>query len=273
MYLPKYFLVLLLFLLSGSAGSAPKSELWPEWLAHADSATLAVDHGAWQRFLDTYLRNGEDGVNRVEYAAVGEQERDALQAYLDRLRSLPVSSLTRAQQLAYWINLYNAGTVSVVLAHYPVASIRDIDISPGWFNDGPWGKKLFDIEGRQVSLDDIEHRILRPIWRDPRLHYALNCASVGCPNLQPSAFSADNAEVLLQRAARDYVNHPRGARLERGELKVSSIYRWFEEDFGGSEEAVIRHLRHYAAPPLVQELAGIRRIDGHHYDWSLNDAR
>ena len=273
MHFSRSFCALLLWLLSCSASSAPKSELWADWLPHAESLVVDVDHGKWQQFLDAHVRPGNDGVNRVDYAGVSRQLRSTLDAYIDQLQAVPVSRLTRAQQLAYWINLYNAGTVSVILEHYPVASIRDIDISPGWFADGPWSKKLFAIEGRQASLDDIEHRILRPIWKDPRLHYAVNCASIGCPNLQTLAYRVDNSEELLQKAAREYVNHPRGALMEQGELKVSSIYKWFQEDFGGSEEAVIRHLLHYAEAALRQQLTGIRRIDGYHYDWSLNSVR
>jgi Protein of unknown function, DUF547 len=87
-----------------------------------------------------------------------------------------------------------------------VASIRDIAISPGLFSVGPWGGKLIEVEGEPLSLDDIEHRILRPIWRDPRLHYAVNCAALGCPNLRSSAFTAANADILLETAASDYVN-------------------------------------------------------------------
>jgi hypothetical protein len=160
-----------------------------------------------------------------------------------------------------------------VLEHYPVDSIRKIAISPGLFSAGPWGKKLVTVEGKALSLDDIEHRILRPIWRDPRIHYAVNCAALGCPNLQPEAFTADNEEALLERAAHDYVNHPRGATVADGKLTVSSIYVWYQADFGGTDRGVIAHLQHYAAPALAAALAPIERIGADRYDWSLNDAR
>ena len=138
------------------------------------------------RFLAQHLRTGEDGIARIGYGAVSDEDRKSLDAYIAALAGHPGSrrALNRAEQQAYWINLYNALTVQVILDHYPVESIRDIDISPGLFADGPWGKKLVTIEGEAVSLDDIEHRILRPIWKDPRIHYAVNCASIGCPNLQ-----------------------------------------------------------------------------------------
>lgn len=271
---PRAMLALLAIWLFGqTAAGAPRADLWPLWLTHAEQPSIQPQHQDWQRFLDTRLRTGSDGINRLDYAGVSDLQGQSLTAYLDRMQALPVSRLTRAQQLAYWINLYNAGTVSVILAHYPVDSIRDIDISPGWFSDGPWGRKLFRIEGQQVSLDDIEHRILRPIWRDPRLHYALNCAALGCPNLQPSAFTAANTESLLEQGARDYVNHPRGVRLSNGRLRVSSIYHWFKQDFGTTDDAVIRHLKQYAAPELQSRLQAVPDIDGHDYDWSLNAAR
>ena len=92
--------------------------------------------------------------------------------------------------------------MKVVLDHYPVDGIRDIDISPGLFAGGPWDKKLVEIEGDDVSLNDIEHRILRPIWRDPCIHYAVNCASIGCSNLRPTAFTAANAERCLRQPRR-----------------------------------------------------------------------
>lgn len=174
--------------------------------------------------------------------------------------------------MAYWINLYNALTMQVVLEHYPVDSIRDIDISPGWFSDGPWGAKLVGVEGEQLTLDDIEHRILRPIWQDPRIHYAVNCAAVGCPNLQPEPYEGETVDEQLDRAARAYVNHPRGATVTGGDLVVSSIYAWYEEDFGGSEQGVIDHLTAFAEPPLDRMLADFSAIDDDRYDWSLNDA-
>ena len=119
-----------------------------------------------------------------------------------------------------------------MLSHFPLASIGDINISPGLFVRGPWGAKILTVEGEKLSLDDIEHRILRPIWKDNRVHYALNCASLGCPNLQPTAYTSENSEALLDNGARDFINHPRGVSIQKGKLQVSSIYVWFQEDFG-----------------------------------------
>ena len=193
-----------------------------------------------------------------------------LKNYLDKLQSVPVSSYNRAEQRAYWINVYNALTVDVVLSHYPVASIRDIGISSGLFSRGPWDAKLLVIEGEKLSLNDIEHRILRPIWKDPRLHYAVNCASLGCPNLQPEAYTAENAEALLEKGAREYINHLRGVAIKNGKLTVSSIYEWFKDDFGSSREALLQHWLKYADKGLADALKGYSGGLNHAYDWSLN---
>lgn len=250
--------------------AAPKADLWERWTAHDPSATATIDHSPWDRFLKTYVVTFPDGVNRLAYARVSNADRKRLDRYIDGLTALPISAYSRHEQRAYWINLYNAMTVRVILDHYPVESIRQIRLS--LFSIGPWRKKLITVEGEKLSLDDIEHRILRPIWRDPRLHYAVNCAAIGCPNLQTEAYTASNADTLLDRGARKYVNNPRGAEFRNGRLIVSSIYDWFQQDFGSSDEGVIEHLRRYAEPALAARLSGTQRISGDRYDWALNDA-
>ncbi len=250
---------------------APKAKLWERWTAHDQSASTSIDHNAWDRFLKTYVSEHDDGINRVEYAFVRKADRQALSTYIASLETTPISRYNRDEQLAYWINLYNALTVKLVLDEYPVDSIREIKISPGVFAPGPWGKKLIAVEGESLSLNDTEHRILRPIWRDPRIHYAVNCAAIGCPNLQRTAFTAANSDALLDAAAREYINHPRGARFEKGRLIVSSIYDWFKKDFVNGDGSVINHLRRYADPDLAAKLAGTKKVKGSEYDWGLND--
>jgi Protein of unknown function, DUF547 len=265
-------LVLLALWAPQPVGAAPAAELWARWAQHDPSSTIRVDHRRWGRFLAAYLQPGEHGLNRVAYGSVTAEGRADLTAYLAMLEAVPVSTLNRHEQMAFWINLYNALTVRVVLDHYPVASIRDIDISPGLFSNGPWRATLIAVEGEPLSLDDIEHRILRPIWRDPRVHYAVNCASVGCPSLQAEPFEARELDRMLDMAAIGFVNSPRGVRLGDDGLWVSSIYAWFEEDFGGDEAGVIRHLMAYASPGLAMRLQKLDGIAGHGYDWTLNDA-
>ncbi len=254
------------------SAAAPAARLWPRWQTHDPSSTRRVDHGLWAGLLRTLLRPRPDGRWLVAYAAAGAEERAALEAYLAELAAVAVSALARPEQMAFWINLYNALTVKVVLDHWPVHSIRDIDISPGPFADGPWGAALIAVEGEDLSLDDVEHRILRPIWRDPRVHYAVNCASMGCPDLAPEPYRADRIDDQLDAAGHRFVNHPRAVRLDGGKLLVSSIYHWFKDDFGGDDRSVIKHLSAYAAPPLAMLLQKRERIDGHTYDWAVNAA-
>jgi hypothetical protein len=249
---------------------APKAELWARWEAHDPSARANIDHGPWGAFLATYLSTGEDGVNRIAYARVTPAHRRMLRAYLASLSAVPIRTYRREEQLAYWVNLYNALTVELVLKHFPVKSIRDI--SDGLFSYGPWERRLIEVEGQSISLSDIEHRILRPIWNDPRIHYVINCAALGCPNLPSLPLTAANAEAMLDAAAREYVNHPRGVRSENGKLVVSKIYNWFSADFGPDVEAVVAHLRRYAEPPLAGLLKDRRIIRRYEYDWSLNAA-
>ncbi len=264
--------VTLIMLYALSARAAPGAELWPRWTAHDPAATATIDHEPWDRWLRTHIRRSPDGVNRLDYGGIGVDGRAGLDRYIAGLAATPIGRYNRAEQFAYWVNLYNALTVAVILDHYPVGSILYIRISPGLFSIGPWGRKLVTVDGADLSLDDIEHRILRPIWRDPRIHYAVNCASIGCPNLLPEAYTGANAEALLDRAARQYINHPRGAELRDGRLVVSSIYDWYAADFGGDDAGVVAHLRRYADGPLAASLDGIARIDDDRYDWSLNDA-
>jgi hypothetical protein len=266
----KIFLVFIL--LPGVAQAAPKADLWPYWERHETSNVVRVDHSPWNRFLEAYLvTDHPSGISLVRYSAVSGADRQALDGYLSTLQKTTVTALDRAEQKAFWINLYNALTVRLILAHYPVKSIRDIDISPGWFQNGPWDARVARIEGREITLNDIEHRILRPIWIDPRVHYAVNCASLGCPNLQAVAFTSKNTEELLEEAARQYVNHPRGADIRGENLILSSIFDWFQADFGNSEKGVLSHLKRYAEPSLKLQLESFDGSIRYEYDWRLNN--
>ncbi|MDH3664098.1 MAG: DUF547 domain-containing protein [Alphaproteobacteria bacterium] len=257
---------------SWPAAAAPAAVLWERWSAHDPDATSRIDHGAFGDFLARNLVTGSDGINRIAYGRVSSEDASALDRYIERLARTAISGYARPEQMAYWINLYNALTVQVILDHYPVRSIKDIDISPGVFSDGPWGKKLVTIEGEEVALDDIEHQILRPIFNDPRIHYAVNCASIGCPNLQPTPFDAGRLDRQLDDAAVEFVNHRRAVDIRDGDIRTSSLYAWFEEDFGGDDRGVIAHLKAYAAPDLAMKLEGLSSLHDHAYDWRLNDA-
>ncbi len=249
---------------------APSANLWPRWERNDPNSRESIDHTPWDNLLSRHVRTSDQGVNLVDYHGFSTGDRTMLADYITILSGVPISQFNRDQQLAYWVNLYNALTVRVVLDHYPVESIRDIDISPGLFATGPWDKKLISIEGENLTLNDIEHRIMRPIWRDPRIHYVVNCASIGCPNLRHRAYSGTEIDTALDRAATAYVNDPRGVSVVDGKVSVSKIYDWFIEDFGGSEGMVLRHLQRYAAPELAARLEAIGKLSDVHYDWSIN---
>jgi hypothetical protein len=263
---------------SRSGISAPAAQLWQKWAANDPTSRVVIDHQAWGIFLRRYLVEEPDGIYRLRYGEVSAIDKQALGLHLENLSNVLVQSLNPTAQFAYWINLYNALTVKTVLDHYPVTSIREISLGgsllPSFITGGtgPWQAKLIQIEGEAVALDDIEHRILRPLFKDNRIHYAVNCASIGCPTLMPTPFTATSLQAMLDRCARLYVNHPRGVRADAGGLTVSSIYKWYQEDFGASWQGVLAHLRRYANSNTAQMLAPFSTIHADTYDWQLNDA-
>jgi len=242
--------------------------------AAAPEKSLTVDHVAWDKLLKAYVKPGSDGINRVDYDAFKKSGHRALKDYVARLQAVDPGRLDRNEQFAFFANLYNAKTIDIVLDKYPVKSIKDISLGGGLFatfTGGPWKAKVLRVKGMDLSLDDIEHAILRPVFKDARVHYAVNCASIGCPNLATEAFTGANLVALLNAGARAYVNHPRGVTVSSGRVKTSSIYSWFTEDFGGNDRGVLAHLRTYAEPGLKAKLDRVDAIDGHAYDWRLND--
>ena len=241
----------------------------------AAGSKQTVDHSAWNKLLKAYVVPGADGLNRVRYAAFKAEGQQALKTYIKTLEGVDVASLDKPEQFAFWANLYNAKTIDIVLDKYPVKSIKDISLGGGvvaLVTGGPWKANVLNVGGKALSLDTIEHGILRGTFKDPRVHYSVNCASVGCPNLGNEAFTGANLEAKLDAGAKSYVNHPRGFTVENGAVKASSIYDWFKADFDGSPDGVLRHARKYAEGALKQQLESITTIDSFGYDWTLNDA-
>ena len=255
------------------ACGAPEPKEIAGWGVSDETSTATIDHSPWQEILDGYVRTDDSGVNLFDYAAISSKaaETAKLDDYLGFLQGLDPRAYSRAEQMPYWINLYNATTVQVVLSEYPVDTIRDIHegVIP---NTGPWGDVHANVNGQDLSLDDIEHGILRPLWRDKRIHYAVNCAAYGCPHMLATAFTAANTEQLLEAGARDYVNNARGVDFVDDDfIVISSIYQWYAEDFGDTEESVIEHLLEYADENLAARLEGFEGSIDYEYDWSLNE--
>ena len=254
--------------------------------APATEATVTLDNGAYAAILSARVGRSEGGVATFDYAAVTDADRAALEGYIDMLEAVDPLSLTRDQQIAYWVNLYNSVTLEVVLDHMPVDSIRDIMLDPmtgrgtdaGFFaalasafsGGGPWDAPLAQVNGLSLTLNDIEHQILRS-WGEPRIHYAVNCASYGCPDLRAEPWTAEGLDAALDAAAVDFLNHPRGIAADAdGALTASSIFDWFQEDFDSTEQGVIDHAMSFATGGLADALAASTSIADFEYDWSLN---
>lgn len=259
-------------LVFGSGAFSPLAFADTNAPAKVQTETNMISHKLWTDLLSRYVRPNEDGVNRFDYALLKAttDDRKTLDTYIDDLTSLNISQLDAPQKFTVLANLYNALTVRIVLENYPIDSITKI--RPGLFSIGPWKKDLVQLDGKDTSLDDIEHGMLRKQFDDPRVHYAVNCASYGCPNLQTKAWTPETLNADLDAAARAYINHPRGVSIRKdGRLEVSKIYAWFKEDFGGNEKGVIDHLLKYADDSLAQRIKTNPDIAEYAYDWSLND--
>jgi len=275
------WLATLLLAFSCVALAAPQAKLLPFWKQSDEFNKTRIDHSAWGEFLRKYASEHESGINRVDYASVASHDRAALDAYIDGLEAIAIRSYNRNEQFAYWVNLYNAATVRLVLEQYPIRSITKISFS--LFGFGPWDEPLLKVEKQLLSLNDIEHGILRPIWRDKRIHYVVNCASLGCPNLMLKPFNSRDIEAQLSHAEHEFVHHPRGFALEGGSLRLSKIYEWYASDFGANELAVAKSLiaiKTSEIPEDDEEALAVyqdwlespkqkRRIS-YNYDWSLN---
>ncbi len=225
--------------------------------------------GSWRGILSGYVSEGSDGLARFDYAALSASPSSmaALDSYIQMQAQKTPSAMPRNEAMAYWANLYNALTVQVVAQNYPVGSIREIKSG---VRKGPWKRKLVTVEGRTLSLDNIEHDIMRPTFKTPLVHYMVNCASIGCPNLKKTPWSADTLDVDLDAAARAYINSPRGVKISNGKVQASSIYKWFKKDFGGNNKGVLAHLIKYADADLAAQLQGRKKVDKYAYDWGVN---
>lgn len=271
---PIHQLVLLFFLLvlkmnSSFATALPKA-YWPRWVMNNPQSKEHISHQQWQKFLDNNVITNEEQINLINYAHVTTKDRTLLQQYLKNMSEVKIDRYNRREQLAYWLNLYNALTVQTVANYYPIATIREISISPGLFSIGPWGAHLINVKKIPLSLDDINNRIIRPIWNDQRTLYALNNSTMGAANINKQAFSANNLDAQLNKAAITYINSLRGVQVIEGRLIISKIYDWYEGDFGGTKQDVIQHITFFAQEPLLSQLKHINTIDSYMYNWHLN---
>ena len=241
-------------------------------------------HGSWDALLQRHVLEIADGTaSQVDYAGM-MTDRESLRRYLDSLATVSSEQFegwTASDQLTFLINAYNAWTVELILGEYPqLDSIRDL----GSLFRSPWSQKVVSLFGERVSLDHVEHELIRGAdgFAEPRIHFAVNCASVGCPALRPSAYVGERLEQQLEEATRLFLADRTRNRLDGNTLRVSKIFDWYEADFeqGWRDSwSVAQFLARYSSAlglpdsvtqALRQDSFRIRYLD---YDWSLNDLR
>ena len=259
-----------LFLLNNVAIASFHKNLWPKWEAHNPISTDTISHQEWQDFLTRRVITNDEEINLIDYPQMTKADINGLEHYITHLSQINISAYNRNEQLAYWLNLYNAVVVKIVAGYYPIDTVRDVNISPGLFNVGPWGANIVTIAGTQLSLDDIQNRIIRAIWNDPRTHYAVNDGTIGSANLSKNVYQGSIIDQQLNQAAFRYINSLRGIQVIDGKLVVSKIYGWYLDDFGGNESDVINHLSFFAKEPLRTQLKKINSITSYIYNWHLN---
>lgn len=222
-----------------------------------------VSHEIWNDLLQKHVAT-DGAVNYKGFI----QDSTLLNDYLAILTAghPNEANWTRNEQLAYWINAYNAFTIQIVIRNYPVASIKDIAGAIPFVNS-VWDLKFIEIEGVVYDLNNIEHNLIRKIFEEPRIHFALVCASYSCPALRNEAFVADKLEVQLTEQAQNFINDPRKNRIEnKDQAELSKIFSWYSGDFK-TNTTLIEFINQYADTQLSED-AEIEYID---YDWSLNE--
>jgi len=237
------------------------------WQESNENNTDTINHGLFDEFLLNNV-NETDALRTVNYKGVSATDKNKLSDYLQQLQLIDPRTYNKDEQLAYWVNLYNALVINLVITHYPIDSIRNI----GDGFTGPWNIELATIAGKAITLNKIEHGILRPLWQENRIHYVINCASTGCPDVPTKSFSSININKQLNNAASRFINQNKGAYIVNNTMTVSSIYKWFSVDFGSSEQALLDHLKQFALPPFKKEIEVFSGGINFDYDWSLNIA-
>jgi len=230
-----------------------------------DTDSKPVTHETWNALLKKHVNN-EGMVNYKAFL----KDTSELNRYLHLLETAHPNdkNWSREEQMAYWINAYNAYTIQLILRNYPVESIKDIKKGVAFVNS-VWDIKFIKIQGYTYDLNNIEHNILRPVFKDARVHAAVNCASYSCPTLLNEAFTADKLDKQLDEVMRGFVNDPLRNRVKADKAEISEIFKWFSGDFERDAGSVRAFLNRYAKEKLSDN-GKITHID---YDWRLNEAK
>ena len=234
------------------------------FIAIPAQASQEVDNRLYAELLVKHTRAG-----LVDYASF-KTEHPKLKTYLEHMARINPDALGRDDAFAYYINLYNAATIDLILENYPgIDSIKDI----GGFFGNPWKIEFIALKGKKVHLDHLEHEIMRPTYKDPRLHFAVNCASTGCPPLYAMPFEGGTLDATLDKLTRQNMSDPVHTRLEGDDLYVSKVFDWFGEDWGNREQT-IAFVRKYSPPKqaaAIDQLGNRLDLKYSHWDWTLND--
>jgi len=226
-----------------------------ETVAADKKLIMLPDHAQWNTLLSKYVNDEGD----VDYKGF-QSDLASLENYLNLLaENSPKKVWTKNEKLAYYINLYNAATVKLILDNYPTRSIKDIK--------NPWGKNWVKTGDGKLSLGDIEHKILRKM-DEPRIHFAINCASFSCPKLLNEAFTAAKMESQLQRTTLDFVNDPNRNSISKKKMQLSNIFKWYKKDFTENGSLI-----DYIKPYTEIDINDDTDIDYLKYDWNLNEAK
>lgn len=231
-------------------------------------ADFPPDHIMW----DSLLKKHVDEEGLVDYVGF-QSDSIQLNTYLKMLSdSAPdPKKWTEKEQLAYWINAYNAFTIQIVIRHYPVESIKDISSGLNIpFVSTTWDIKFIEIGGEQLDLNRIEHGIIRKEFEEPRIHFAVNCASISCPKLRQEAYTAKMLEEQLEAQAIEFINDPdRNLIKDSKNAEVSKLFTWFSGDFKKKSSDIRSYLNRYSNTHLAED-ADIQFMD---YDWGINDQK
>ncbi len=213
-------------------------------------------HFEWNRMLKSYV-DEEGGVNYKGW----KKEQEALRGYLKAMGQMETEGFTENDVLAYYINIYNAATVDLILTHYPLESIKDIEID----GNSAWEHPFILLNEKAITLNHLENEIIRKQFNDPKIHFALVCAAKSCPKLHNRAFTGENLNEVLTTLTTEFINNAEANTIQEDLLVVSRIFEWYSEDFGG-KEGVIPFVRKHTNKKIGKNPT-LRFQD---YDWSLN---
>ena len=249
----KFFL--LVFLCFSSTLSFSNNELVePNYTFEVNNLETKVDYSIWEIILKRYI----DMEGNVDYDALKKKE-NMLDDFLNILEKTKIDySWNASEKIAFWINVYNAYTIKLILKNYPVKSIKDIK--------KPWDKKFFTVNGEFLSLGDVEHQILRKKFTEPRIHFAINCASKSCPRIVQIPYTGDNLNNLLDRQTKEYINSPELNNVDSDSYQLSKLFSWFSKDFKEADGSVVEFINRYSKT-LIKNQKSKGFIE---YDWNLN---